>query len=407
MTAGRGKFDSTRPCLVVAPHLEYPIRNGADILIDRKYAHFSEYVPFVDIVGRDAVVRYRNGKPVRSTPYENARVGKVAAATNTLRKRSHYQYEKFVTKEFVETARSYLARPDYGMVVFSCIWTAAIVRRTPTTDNRLHCIETHNDEFKWYENIRKSSKNPLAKLAAYSSGRWAQSFMEKYGSDFLFLHVSATDQKGFSERFPYHRSYVVPVGVDVPSDGLLRPEDPAISGKARLMFVGALGVKINLDALELFKRAFFPTLEKELREDLEVLVVGSNPSKRVEKLCEDTGWKLYPNVSDQELKRLYSTCTFSILPFSYTTGSKLKLLNSLAHGVPYLATSELRNQAEDAAYPCLVSSDPGEWSGRVRNVRETGITTEERALLISQAQRYSWESIVRRMFDLLTQGNDE
>lgn len=406
MTDGRGKFDSTRPCLVVAPHLEYPIRNGADILIDRKYAHFSEYVPFVDIVGRDAVVRYRGGELVQSTPYENVRIGKVAAATNTLRKRSHYQYEKFVTKEFVETARSYLARSDYGMVVFSCIWTAAIVRRIPTTDNRLHCIETHNDEFKWYENIRKSSKNPLAKLAAYSSERWAQSFMEKYGSDFLFLHVSATDQKGFSERFPYHRSYVVPVGVDVPSDGPLRPEDPTIPGKARLMFVGALGVKINLDALELFERAFFPALEKELREDLEVLVVGSNPSKRVEKLCGDAGWKLYPNVSDRELKRLYSTCTFSILPFDYTTGSKLKLLNSLAHGVPYLATSELRNQAEDVAYPCLISSDPGEWSERVRDVREKGITAEERASLINQAQRYSWESIARRMFDLLNQGNE-
>lgn len=172
------------------------------------------------------------------------------------------------------------------------------------------------------------------------------------------------------------------------------------------MFVGSLGVKINPDALELFKRAFFPALKKELEEDLEVLIVGSNPSKRVKKLCEDAGWKLHPNVSDQELERIYSTSMFSILPFGYTTGSKLKLYNSLAHGVPYLATSELRNQAEDAAYPCLISSDPKEWSERVRNVSRKGITAEERASLINQAQRYSWESIARRMFDLLTQGNE-
>ena len=402
MVSGREGFDPASPCLVIAPHLEYPIRSGADILIDRKYAHFSEHVPFVDIIGKEAIVRYSDGKPVQSTPYKNVRVGKAVAAAATLYNRSHYLLEKFVTRDFVETMRRYFSDPDYRMVVFSFVWTAAIARRLPKMDDRLCCIETHNDEFKWYEDIRKSSVNPLAKLTASFSERWARSFVEEYGSGFLFLHVSEADQKGFSRRFPDHRSCVVPTGADMTHDRSFPQENLAMYEKTRLIFVGSLGVKINFDALDNFNKRFYPVLKEELEENLEVLIVGSNPSRRVTKLCWKAGWKLHPNVSDQELRRLYGISTFSILPFNYTTGSKLKLLDSLAHGVPYLATSSLRDQAEEEIYPCLVSNDPKEWSERARDVGRRGITEEERVLLKDQAQRHSWKSIARLMFEMLS-----
>lgn len=402
MAAGNGTFDPTSPCLVVAPHLEYPIRNGADILIDRKYAHFSRHVPFVDIVGKETVVRYRNGEPVHSRSFENVRVGKASAAAATLRKRSHYLLEKFVTERYVEAVRPYLSDPSYKTVVFSFVWAAVLAREVPEVGDRLHCVETHNDEFKWYEDIRKSSANPLAKLTAYSSERWARSFLGEHGSDFLFFHVSEADREGFSRRLPDHRGYVLPTGVEVVPDVPPRREAPTVPDKARLIFVGSLGVKINLDALELFAEAFYPAMKEGLGERLEVLVVGSNPSGKIAKLCGRAGWKLHPNVSDGELRRLYGISTFSILPFGYTTGSKLKLLDSLAHGVPYLATLSLKDQADGVIYPCLISSDPNEWTERAREVGRRGVTDEERASLKDHARKHSWEAVARRTFDLLS-----
>jgi len=123
-----------------------------------------------------------------------------------------------------------------------------------------------------------------------------------------------------------------------------RNAGPSVSRNRAI--VGSLGVKINLDAIEFFKKDFYPLLKAGLGGDLEVLVVGSNPSDNVSRLCRDLGWMLYPDVSDEELTRLYRTSTFSILPFRYTTGSKLKLLQSLANGVPCLATLALRDQVE-------------------------------------------------------------
>jgi glycosyltransferase involved in cell wall biosynthesis len=390
--------------LVLAPHLEYPARNGGDILIDKKWSRLSVYVPFVDIIGKDTITRYEGGRLVKSVHYTNTHVSKTMAAFSTLAKRSHYLLEKNVTKSFMEKAQLYLAKPEYKTVVCSFIWTAAAVTDAPEIEGGLYCVETHNDEIEWFENLRRSSTNPLAKLTAYFSEKWAWSFLNKHGSDFVFFHVSKADQEGYLRRFPDHRSYVVPTGVDEVSRELPWQEDLVPSGKVRLLFVGALGVKINLDAIEFFKEDFYPLLKGGLGGDLEVLVVGSNPSDKVSRLCREMGWMLYPDVSDEELRRLYRTSTFSILPFRYTAGSKLKLLHSLANGVPYLATLALRDQIEEVVYPCLISGDPEEWLDHIQKVRRKGITNGDRAALMNHARKYSWASVARQTFQLLSHG---
>jgi glycosyltransferase involved in cell wall biosynthesis len=224
----------------------------------------------------------------------------------------------------------------------------------------------------------------------------------EHGSDFVFFHVSRADQEGYLKRFPDHRSYMVPVGVDEVPCELSWREDLAPPGKVRFLFVGSLGVKINLDAIEFFKKDFYPLLKAEVGGDLEVLVVGSNPSAKVSRLCKDMGWMLYPNVSDEELTRLYRTATFSILPFRYATGSKLKLLQSLANGVPYLATHVLRDQVEEVMYPCLISSEPEEWLHHIKRVRGEGISNDVRIALMDEARRCSWTSVARQTFQLLS-----
>lgn len=395
-------FDPTSPCLVLAPHLEYPVRNGGDILIDKKWSRLSEYVPFVDIIGKDTITRYENGRLVKSVHYANTYVSKTLAAFNTLTKRSHYLLEKNLTRRFVEQARLYLAKPEYKTVVCSFIWTAAVVTEAPEIEGRLYCVETHNDEIEWFKNLRRSSTNPLAKLTAYFSESWAWTFLNKHGSDFVYFHVSRADQEGYLNRFPGHRSYVVPIGVDEVPCELPWQEGLAPPGKVRLLFVGSLGVKINLDAIEFFKECFYPLLKARLGGDLEVLVVGSSPSDKVSRLCRDMGWMLYSDVSDEELTRLYRTSTFSILPFRYTTGSKLKLLHSLANGVPYLATLALRDQIEEVMYPCLISSEPEEWLHHIQKVRVKGITKGDRVALMDHARKHSWASVARRTFQLLS-----
>lgn len=391
-------FDINKPCLVIAPHLEYPTRNGGDILIDRRWAEFSRYVPFVDIVGKRTVTRYRGGNLEDRKDFNNDWRPKRRAVARTVLGASHYLLEKYLTNGFRAASVERLFDPAYGTVVFSLISTASLYGSVPEVPGRLYCVETQNDEIKWFRDLRETSRNPVAKLAAYFSERWLRSFLKKHESTFLYLHVSGADREGYERLFPVHESIVAPVGVDMET-GNAAPHKTF--DKARLIFAGSLGVRMNLDALNIFGREFFPSLRAALKDGLEVVVAGSRPTEEVKTLCCNFGWKLFPDVTDEKLSELYSSSLFSMLPFHYVTGGKLKLLKSLSLGVPFLSTLEMRGQVDELVYPCLVSNDPSDWLKRVNEVKEKGIEADMRAALKAYAARHSWPVIVSDMLRAL------
>lgn len=396
------KFDPDSPCLVLAPHLEYPLRNGADILIDRKWSQFSKYVPFVDIVGKNSVNRYENGQLVDRKLYENVDVSKKVAALKSVFNQSHYLFERFITNTVTHTVEAYLLKPEYRTVVFSFIHTAAILKKTIENDEKLYLVETHNDELRWFGQFMKKSLNPSVLLAAFFSKRWLTRFLRKHEHDFLYVHVSKTDRDGYLRVAPFHRSIVIPVGVEEENLDVCCLEEVGLFEKVRLLFVGSLSGETNFEALKFFGDKLFPILKENFGNDLEIFIVGSKPSAVVKRLCWRMGWRLLANVSDQELRYLYSISMFSILPFQYTTGSKLKLLKSLGNGVPYLAMPVIGDQREKVLYPCLISGNPKKWLTHIKTIRKRGITEGERMALIDYTKKNSWSSVAYKMFQSLS-----
>lgn len=387
-------------CLVLAPHLSYPTRNGADILIDRRWAEFSHHVGYVDILGCDALVRYQHGVRISEQAYLNQPRSKLWSSFRTIVGWSHYLLEKFITQRFVSMARGLLVNPEYGMVVYSYISTASLATFGKSVD-RLCCIETHNDEIKWFADMRNSTRNPLVKMTAWLSEHWLLGFMRQHETDFLYLHVTKADQLGYARYFPNHSCYVAPVGCDI---------DVALHGHAdieparpiRLLFVGSLGVKMNFDAIKYFSENFYSVISQGLVGQLELRIVGSNPSSQVVKLCALMGWGLKADVSEEELSAAYDWADFSILPFAYATGGKLKLLKSLSQAVPFLATEVVCGQMDEIEQTCLVSDQPLEWLQHIVKFRERGISQEQRTRLVLCAQSYSWSQIASDLYRYLS-----
>jgi glycosyltransferase involved in cell wall biosynthesis len=171
--------------------------------------------------------------------------------------------------------------------------------------------------------------------------------------------------------------------------------------KIELLFVGALGVKHNLDALRWFSKQFYPTLKPILKQDLGVTIAGSSPTATVTELCRSFGWTLRPDLSEQDLARLYKASTFSILPFRYSTGVKLKLLETFAFGVPCLASEVLSDDVGTLRYPSLASNDPLEWLRRIQQIHKDGISRSQRQSLATRAAGRSWKSVAHDLFDSL------
>lgn len=395
------RLDSRKPCLVLAPHLVFPTRTGSNIAIYQRWSAFSRFVPYVDIIGQNMISRYEDGEATQTTPYTNPVRTKKQAALRTVLKRSQYQLEKFVTPEFSTEAEKRIADPDYGLIVGSYLYSVPMLQKDPLSGTRLHLVETHNDDFKWYRTLRKAATNPLAKLIARMSEQWTAGIVQECGDEILLSHVTETDREGYLAVAPYHRSIITPIGVAIPNrPPLAQPRN----GDIRLLFVGSLGVMMNADALSFFGNTYFPLLKERFGDKLSMDVVGNSPSETVKRMCETHGWNLHPNAPDEQLHELLRIASFTLLPFEYATGAKLKLLESIAHGVPFLATSHVLAQLDAIPPSCLLTNDPKDWSAHVQTIHEKGQSIKDRLELVEIAKQHSWEASARGVFEHLTQG---
>ncbi|MEM1116500.1 MAG: glycosyltransferase [Bacteroidota bacterium] len=349
----------------------------------------------VDVVAARETVRYEAGDDIERQSFGGQMRSRPAAAARAILRQSHYLREKLLTPAFVAEASRHLARTDVGVVLHSYLVTASVAGLPDLS--RRHLVWSHNDEFAWFEDLREATANPLGKRAASVSLHWLHQFLSVHRDSLTLLHVTEADQAGWERHVPGHRSAVVPIGVALrghPAPALA-PGEPV-----RLLFSGALSVRMNFDALNHFAERYLPALRARLGDALSVAVVGSSPLPDVEALCAREGWLLHPNVSEEEMDARFREATFSLLPFPYATGAKLKLLKSLAYGVPALCTEAVGAQADLAVPPSLVAGAPEAWADHVVAVRKRGISDADRKRLLGVARAHSWDASAARLLEV-------
>lgn len=385
------------PLLILAPNLEYPARNGSDVTLVELAASFSQRLPYVDVVAAQDVVRYTDGRETARRTHGGRMRTRAQAAGRTLARQSHYYLEKFVTPAFAREARWHLLRPAYGAVFHSYLTTATLATGLPD-DGRPHVVWSHNDEVQWFEDLGASSRNPLGKMTAAASVRWLGRFLRAQRGRLTLLHVTEADRQGWERLVPGHRSAVVPIGVAL--RGETPPPRPP-GAPVALVFAAALGVRMNLDALAHFAERFQPALRARLADALAVTVVGSTPLPEVVALCAREGWLLRPDVSEEEMDARFREAAFSLLPFPYATGAKLKFLKSLAYGVPVLSTATVGAQAGLVVPPSLMSDSPEAWADHAAAVRDAGVSQADRDRLRALAEANSWDATAARVLAVI------
>jgi len=390
-------FSTNQPVLIAAPHLVYPTRNGADILADRTAKELSQIVPFVDIVASGETRRYSSGNIEHSLPHRYSMRSRAIAALRTVVYRSHYFKEKFITPRFCRAVERALGSTSYGTLIGSYIVSYDALK-PQVNASQLVVLLTHNDEFLWFENLKNAAGNALSRLVASTSLSFLRNWFAQERPGVIYAHVSEKDKQGYTQFLPDSQSIVVPIGADIPDAPV--PETPPGIQNATLLFVGSLGIKMNGDALQHFETVFAPVLSKRI--PLNVIVAGSNPSNVVMELCQRNNWSLQANVSDEALRALFEQSDFALLPFEYSTGSKLKLIGTLAHGVPFLATKAVAPPEELIAPPSLVSDDPEAWADAIQNTMKSGISTDQRNALYEAAKQHSWSKSVAIMIQHLS-----
>jgi glycosyltransferase involved in cell wall biosynthesis len=176
-------------------------------------------------------------------------------------------------------------------------------------------------------------------------------------ADFTLV-VSEREQRVLAGETPPIRSWVVPLTCEVePSPG---PE-----GRRDLIYLGAFSFDPNVDAMVFFVGRVLPRIERRL-PGITLHVAGSDPTPDVMNL-QGSGVNVTGPIP--RLAERFDRCRAFVAPLRYGAGVKGKLLLSMAHGLPVVASTIAAEgiPARDGL-DLLVADAPADWEEQVVRV---------------------------------------
>ena len=189
---------------------------------------------------------------------------------------------------------------------------------------------------------------------------------------------------------PWARTSVVPNGVDL--DGYGPPADAPT-----VIFTGAMDYLPNVDAVEHFCGDIFPAVARAV-PGARFLIVGLNPGPAVRRLAELPGVTVTGAVP--EVRSYYRQAAVCVAPLRIARGIQNKVLQSMALGVPVVATSAAARGLESRPDEhLLVEDDPARFAQAVIGLlgdRDGRRRLAERARGFVE-RNHSWPAILARI----------
>ncbi len=172
------------------------------------------------------------------------------------------------------------------------------------------------------------------------------------------IACSVEDARLLSQRYDLRELAVIPNAVSVPP-AATRADAPDHD----MLFVGNLSYAPNVEGVRWFVREVLPRLC-----GLRVAIVGSRPVAEVQSLASDPRVTLAADVPD--IGRWYANAHLALVPLLHGGGSRIKLIEALAHGLPVVATT--RGAAglpwRRSGSPVVVADDAEAFAGGCREL---------------------------------------
>jgi glycosyltransferase involved in cell wall biosynthesis len=228
----------------------------------------------------------------------------------------------------------------------------------------------------------------LIRFAAFDALCWPATY--------CVLVVSELDRQRCLRRRRGQKVLVVPNGVDCQA---VRPGPFRDGGPAVLTFTGDMGFAPNVDAALFLASRIFPEVSRACPE-AELRVVGRNPDPRVLAL-RGAGVTVTGEVADM-IPHLHATTVY-VAPHMTGAGTRTKLLEAMAAGLPIVTTSVgIEGIEATHAGEVLIADDA---PAMVAAILRLLAQPEERRGLGARARRlverrYDWSSCLAPLEDL-------
>lgn len=215
--------------------------------------------------------------------------------------------------------------------------------------------------------------------------------------------TSESDRRKLVARNQSVRIDVVPNGVDTAhySDPeMIGAREKAAGGgipEGSILFVGSMDYHANIDAAVWFVRQIWGQIH-DRHPGLSLLIVGRNPSPEVRALSTES---VIVTGTVEDVRPYYARALAAVVPLRVAGGTRLKIPEAMAAGVPVVSTRIGAEGLEvEDGESILLADTPGEVASAIEALV---LSTEVRNRLARAgralvAERYDWPALGEQLF---------
>jgi glycosyltransferase involved in cell wall biosynthesis len=194
-------------------------------------------------------------------------------------------------------------------------------------------LQAHNVDSLIWQRYHEAERHPLKRWYIRQQWRKFRRFEQRaFRSVCRVVTVTAEDAALAREWFAAENIDVVDNGVDVASFRDVRPA----AGSQSVLYLGSLDWRPNLDALVLLLDAIFPAVRARVG-GARLAIVGRSPPDWLRRRVRDVpGVELHADVPD--VRPYLAQSAVLAVPLRIGGGSRLKILEALAAGLPVVST---------------------------------------------------------------------
>jgi glycosyltransferase involved in cell wall biosynthesis len=263
----------------------------------------------------------------------------------------------YTSRAMAAKLESVLNTDDFDVVQVESIQLAAYLPIIRAARNSpLVICDWHNIESDLMRQYGKRTTNPLRRTYARRTASQLEAMERRVAREAdANVMVSEPDRARLRHLVPGARAFVIENGVDVGyytdeqiesayakwrerNPGRLDPDSIAKDREPlrhRVLFVGSMDYHANIDGAVHFARSVWPQV-LEFLPNATLTIVGRNPAAEVRSLADLRGIEVTGTVED--VRPYYREALASVVPLNVGGGSRLKISEGMAAGVPIIST---------------------------------------------------------------------
>ncbi len=241
---------------------------------------------------------------------------------------------------------SQLSQIDFDVVFFEFIFTTVYY---PLFSDRFTVLNEHNIESKLLQSCAQTNSQELiARLArrvdavkpfvnAQSEAKFLAAYEERMWSLFpLITLVSSEDQQELEARCPSQggqtRTLVVKNGVNTQEILPVKNQQGQ-----KILFMGTMSYFPNIDGVLYFVEEILPQIKKQ-EPSMGLCIAGRQPPEEIWTLEEENA-AIEVIADPTEMREVAAQCQMTVVPLRIGGGTRIKILHSMAMGLPVVSTS--------------------------------------------------------------------